>query len=137
MMGEMRKLADRSKDWIEQANRDLESARWEMKGGFHEWACFVSQQAAEKAVKAVYNRLAGEAWGHSIANLLQGLKEKIEVPDELLEAGRALDRYYIPARYPNGWDVGIPRDYYVEKDALAAIAHSEEVIRFCQSLLAR
>jgi HEPN domain-containing protein len=129
-------VADRSGDWIEQAARDLETARWAAKGDFHEWACFIAQQAAEKAVKALYHRNSGEARGHSVMNLLKGLKDRIEVPDELLEAGRNLDRYYIPARYPNGWDEGTPGDYHSEKDSGSAIAHSEEVIRFCQGLLA-
>jgi len=130
-------MSDRSQDWLEQARRDLESARWVMKGGYHEWACFVSQQAAEKAVKALYSHFGGEAWGHSVVNLLQGLQEKAEIPEELIEAGRALDRYYIPARYPNGWETGTPSDYYTEKDSQDAISHSEKVIRFCQGLLAR
>ncbi|MDQ7850022.1 MAG: HEPN domain-containing protein [Armatimonadota bacterium] len=45
-------MAERSRDWVEQARRDLESARLQAEGGFFEWACFVSQQAAEKAVRA-------------------------------------------------------------------------------------
>lgn len=129
-------MADRSKDWLEQALRDLESAQWEMRGGFHEWACFVSQQAAEKALKGLYHKFGGEAWGHSIVNLLEGLREKMNIEEGLFEAGRILDRYYIPARYPNGWETGIPRDYYTEKDSKDAITHSEKIIRFCQSLLA-
>ena len=52
-------MAERSRDRIEQAERDLEQARWSAKGGFHEWACFASQQSAEKAVKAFYQRLGG------------------------------------------------------------------------------
>jgi HEPN domain-containing protein len=36
---------DRSGDWLRQAERDLESARLILRGGFYEWACFISQQA--------------------------------------------------------------------------------------------
>ncbi len=49
-------MAERSLDWIRQAEKDLENAHWEKKGGYYEWACFVSQQAGEKALKAVYQR---------------------------------------------------------------------------------
>jgi HEPN domain-containing protein len=44
-------MADRSRDWLMQAGRDLEQARDSRASGRHEWACFAAQQAAEKAVK--------------------------------------------------------------------------------------
>jgi HEPN domain-containing protein len=106
-------------------------------GGFHEWACFAAQQAAEKGLKAVYQSLAGEAWGHSVAKLLEGLAERVSVTPQLLDAGRDLDRYYIPARYPNGWAAGAPKDMIREEDAALAIRRAEEVLRFCHGLLAR
>ena len=57
-------MSDRSKDWLAQARRDLEHARKDVIDGFYEHACFESQQAAEKAVKAFYQRLHCDAWGH-------------------------------------------------------------------------
>lgn len=53
-------MAERSRDWMDQARRDLESARWQAQGGYYEWACFVAHQAAEKAIKAVYQRRGGD-----------------------------------------------------------------------------
>ncbi len=127
---------ERSLDWIRQAERDLETGRWLIKGGFSEWACFLFQQAAEKAVRAVYKRLGDEAWGHSVLNLLQGLREKVDVQEEVVEAGRILDRFYIPSRYPNGWHQGIPADYITREEAENALACAQKVIRFCKSILA-
>lgn len=129
-------LAERSRDWLDQATRDLENARWEAKGGFHEWACFVAQQAADKAVKGVYQKLGGEAWGHSVAALLGGLKERTTVAPMLEDCGRQLDRFYVPARYPNGWERGAPKEYYSERDSTGAITCAESVLRFCHDLLA-
>ena len=94
-------MPERSKDRLRQAERDLESARSQHENGFFEWACFISQQAAEKAVKAVYQRLGAEVWGHSTTDLFLGLRERLAVPDGLLDSARRLDRHYIPARYPN------------------------------------
>lgn len=130
-------MAERAADWMGQARRDLETARYNRAGGYWEWACFVAQQAAEKAIKAVYQSLAGDAWGHSLIGLLQGLSEKIEVPEPIYDAARQLDRYYIPARYPNGWSSGAPMDMFVDEDACHAIGRAEEILRFCDSLLAR
>lgn len=121
---------------MDQAHRDLEHARTSIESRHFEWACFAAQQGAEKAVKAVYERLGGVAWGHSVTGLLEGLREQIEVPGDLLVAGRALDRFYVPARYPNGLVAGSPKDFYMEEDAEGAIRDSGEILRFCEGLLA-
>ena len=47
-------MADRSGDWMRQAEGDLEHAGLSACEGDYEWACFAAQQAAEKAIKAVY-----------------------------------------------------------------------------------
>lgn len=130
-------MPERSSDWLKQAQRDLESAKTQMENGFFEWACFIAQQGAEKAVKAVYQKIGGEAWGHSVSDLLKGLHEKIDIPLELRENARHLDKFYIPARYPNGWVSGTPSDYISREDAQNAVSNSEKIIQFCQGILAR
>lgn len=127
---------ERSGDWINQAQRDLAAASHQRSGGFHEWAAFMAQQAAEKAIKAVYQRLGGDAWGHSCHQLLVGLREKGIVATAMEDRARFLDRCYVPARYPNGWQAGIPGDMYGERDADEAIGAAAEILRFCQNLLA-
>ena len=129
-------MAERSADWFRQARRDLDSARAQRTSGFFEWACFISQQASEKALKAVLQKLGAEAWGHSIVDLLRTLKERGDVPGTLHDSAINLDRYYIPARYPNGWASGSPADYFTEEDANAAIGHSEAILRYCEGVLA-
>lgn len=57
-------MSERSKDWMWQAERDLNHARNSRKAGDHEWACFAAQQAAEKGLKAVYQSQNMEGWGH-------------------------------------------------------------------------
>ena len=52
---------DRSKDWLDEAKSDLAHARNDLKGSFYNWACFSAQQASEKAVKAVFQRMGAEA----------------------------------------------------------------------------
>lgn len=129
-------MAERSKDWYKQAQRDLDSARSQLKSGFFEWSCFIAQQAAEKAVKAVYQKLSAEAWGHSVNGLLQGLSEKKKISEPLFEKAKRLDKFYIPARYPNGWSSGFPGEYITRKDAEDAIGDSEGILRFCEGILA-
>lgn len=75
---------DRSRDWFDQAVGDLEHAKADLERGFYDWACFSSQQAAEKALKAVFQRMGAEAWGHSVADLLEELAKVHQVPVDLI-----------------------------------------------------
>ncbi len=86
---------------MDQAEGDLAHTRSDLRRGFYDWACFSAQQAAGKAVKAVLYRMGLEVWGHSVADLLEALAERYEVPDALREAALELDKAYIPTRYPD------------------------------------
>lgn len=126
-------MPERSADWLAQAERDLEMTRHALEGGFYEWACFVAQQAAEKAVKGLYQYLHGEAWGHSVTDLLKALPQEHQPPAELVERARVLDQYYIPPRYPNAFASGAPKEYYTREVAEDALAHANALLGFCQS----
>ena len=45
---------NRSADWLHQAQADLAQARLSAEAGHHEWTCFASHQAVEKALKALH-----------------------------------------------------------------------------------
>jgi len=129
-------MPERSADWIKQAIRDLEVAEILLEHGFFEWSCFIAQQAAEKAVKAVFQRLNANAWGHSIYDLFRILSKRVDIHEEILECARILDRYYIPTRYPNSFESGSPYEYFTRRDAEDAILCSRRILEFCKSLLA-
>ena len=126
---------ERSRDWINQAEGDLLHARNDVAGGYYEWACFSAQQAAEKAVEAVFQRLGAEAWGHSVADLLQELAERRAVPHRLRDAALELDKAYIPTRYPNAHPAGAPRTRYTQGEATRLIGNAEDIYKFCSDLL--
>ncbi len=130
-------MASRERDWLDQAKRDLEHAALALSGKHYEWACFAAQQAAEKAVKAVYQRDGEEAWGHSVGDLLEGLRAKHNVGESLLDAGRELDQHYIPSRYPNAHPQQPPYRHYTRRNAEQAIENGESISRFCEDLLAQ
>ena len=108
---------ERSQDWIDEAQGDLEHAHSDREHGFHNWACFSAQQAAEKAVKAVFQKMGAEAWGRSVADLLKELSKTHQVPDDLTDAALELDKAYISARYPNAHPSGSPRTRYTRREA--------------------
>jgi HEPN domain-containing protein len=126
-------MAERARDWFRQAEADLRAARSAREAGHHEWAAFGSHQAAEKAIKAVFQHLHLEAWGHALTGLLDALPAAAKPDDELIDRAKVLDRHYIPTRYPNGFERGAPVDYYSQKDAEEAIAHAEAILEFCRN----
>lgn len=121
-------MPNRARDWMAQAERDLEQAEASRGIGRHEWACFAAHQAAEKAVKALHLACGQEAHGHVIARLLRELPESVSVPAELVEQARVLDSFYIPTRYPNGHPSGAPFEHY-------GPLQSEEAIRYAGAIV--
>jgi HEPN domain-containing protein len=128
-------MPNRSEDWVRQARRDLDHARRARESGDFEWACFAAHQAAEKAVEAVYQARGQEAWGHTLSALLPGLLSDPE-HDPLVARAKALDKHYIPARYPNGFASGAPMDFYTQEDADKAILDAGTILERCERLLA-
>ena len=128
---------NRSADWLDEANGDLEHARADMLGGFYNWACFSAQQAAEKAIKAVFQGMGAEAWGHSVADLLKELAKRHPLSEELLDEALELDKAYIPTRSPNAHPSGSPRSRYTRKEARRLIEYAERILKFCSDILSQ
>ena len=126
---------NRSSDWGAQAQCDLRHARHSIEAGDYDWAAFAAQQAAEKAVKAVILAQGGEPWGHLVSGLLEALPAAVKLPPDILDAGKRLDKHYIPARYPNGFDAGYPGKLYTASEAEGAIADAERITAFCRGHL--
>jgi len=129
-------MGNRSRDWLRQAERDLEQAEDSRRSGRHEWACFAAQQAAEKAVKALHLWLGQEAWGHVVARLLEELPPENSPPRKLVEEARVLDNFYIPSRYPNSHPEGAPFEHYGPLQSEEAIRYAREIIEFVRAEMA-
>jgi HEPN domain-containing protein len=127
---------ERSGDWLIQARSDLDHARHDLEAEFYEWACFSAQQAAEKAVKAAVQHHGGEAWGHSVADLLEELTGRHDVSSDLLDGALELDKSYIPTRYPDAHQSGVPRERYTKTEGNRHIDHAERILTFCERLVA-
>jgi HEPN domain-containing protein len=136
--GILTRMTGRATDWLRQAESDLAHARHALDDGDYDWACFAAQQSAEKAAKAAHAAVGQEAWGHVVTELLDGLRpDAPAVDDALLDRARALDKHYIPTRYPNGLPAGAPADFYTRAEAERAIADAEEIFAVCAGMLSR
>ena len=129
-------MSNRAGDWLNQALRDFEQAQDSRRAGRHEWACFAAHQAAEKAVKALHLRRGQEAWGHVVARLLRELPDEVRAEETLVEQGRVLDTFYIPARYPNSHPEGAPFEHYGPLQSEEAIRYANAIIEFVRRQMA-
>ena len=126
-------MSNRYTEWFRQAAADLRHARNALEDGDYEWSCFAAHQAAEKALKAVFLKQGMDAWGHTLTVLIGNLPQSVEGPSEsLVDYARILDKYYIPTRYPNGFDSGAPTDFYTGDEAHSAYQQAEAIIEFCR-----
>jgi HEPN domain-containing protein len=120
--------------WLEQAENDLAFARHALAGDFFHQVCFVAQEAAEKALKAVH--FAGGArtvLGHSVVGLLVGEHPGLE---PFRDVAAELDLYYIPTRYPNGLVEGTPYQAFTRAQAERALSGAETVVAAVERTIA-
>lgn len=115
-------------DWLARARGDLAIARVPLpEQAFYEDLCFHAQQAAEKALKAVYQH---HRWSfrytHDLEELISGLKEKgLDLPPDVIEAD-ALTGFAWEARYP-GFGEPVTKEEYEE-----ALQQAETVVGWAE-----
>jgi HEPN domain-containing protein len=125
-------MAARARDWFRQAEADLRHARNARDSEDYAWSAFAAQQAGEKAIKALFQHLHLDAWGHVLTALLAQLPDEVRPDAALIDCAKELDKHYILTRYPNGFERGAPVDFYTRKEAEAAIKNAEVILEFCR-----
>lgn len=125
--------------WLEQAEYDVASAGDVLKSGRYNWACFIAQQSAEKAVKSIYIARGEDVERmHSLSALIKGDSRRgiSGVPDigTELEAAIELDRHYIATRYPNGVPDGKPFELYTEEKARECVDKAKSIVTACRRI---
>jgi HEPN domain-containing protein len=120
-----------AKRWFQQAVADLEAARWNIEGGFYSTAAFLAQQGAEKALKSLLYQLGARRSAlltHSLVEMVQEARGRVEALGGLVEEARELDLHYIPSRYPNGLPSGYPHQFYGRETAERAVRDAAAIL---------
>lgn len=120
--------------WREEASRAWGAAEREAAAENHNWSCFLAEQAAQLAVKALLHGLGRAPWGHDLEGLTWSLADAgLYLDDEVRGAARLLARHYIPARYPDAQPAASPGSRYVAEDSAGALRAAETLLAFVDS----
>jgi HEPN domain-containing protein len=127
-MPQDRPIPGTPQDWLARAKSDLIFARLSLpEGTFYEDLCFHAQQAAEKALKAVYQyRGWAFRYTHDLEELVTGLKRQgLAIPPEVDNA-IVLTNFAWEARYPGLSEPVTPEEYE------EAVSHAEAVVAWAE-----
>ncbi|MFQ6043955.1 MAG: HEPN domain-containing protein [Candidatus Poribacteria bacterium] len=116
--------------WM-QSEEDLKTAELIIEIGRFYASVFFSQQAAEKALKALYiyqKRLLPKT--HNIVELASDLG----APDEVIEACQELNPDYVTTRYVDAAN-GVPAQMYSRRSAITHLEYAKTVIAWTQQHL--
>ena len=120
------------KKWILKANEDLKWTEGNLKEKIWFGACFTSQQAAEKALKAYLIKEGKEPIKvHDLEVLLRRCIKIDGSFQSLKLKSVTLTDYYAPTRYP---DIDVFVDFTEEK-AEEAYQFAKEIVEFVESKL--
>ena len=98
--------------WRAAAETAFSSARTQRDAGFFGWACFMFEQAAQFALKALLHAAGRGEMTHDLTRLFKELNDAgIVLPPELEDALRRLSRHYVLPRYPDLVPEGEPANF--------------------------
>lgn len=119
-------------NWWKQAQKDLESASKNLEIEEYYITAFLSQQATEKALKALYIHKLKESSGQTHSLIFLG--KSVGIPDEFFSGLRKLSPDFVITRYPDAAQ-GVPYELYDDEIAKERLKIAEKVIKWVQTEL--
>ena len=122
--------------WLKRAEEDLGVARHLMESYYPhplEIICYLCQQSAEKAIKAVIienGAPGGLPKVHNLSFLLQQIKNVVSVDEKYYEYADTLTPYGVTARYPNEL-------FLEEHHAKTALNYAQEILHWAKNTLSK
>jgi len=127
----------RYKIWLTQAQFDLNAAISASENGYYEWACFISEQCAEKALKSVIvaqGQIAPKI--HKLTALVNiARRSDSRMQGKAMEV-KELGVFTFIARYPFliPGEFDAPHKYITLEDAKLCIQKATQILNTIQSL---
>lgn len=121
--------------WRAEAAATLRAATAQAAAGGHNWACFLAEQAAQLAIKAVLHGAGRSGWGHDLVRLGAELgRLDAGTVAAVTPALRRLSRHYVTSRYPDASPGGSPHEHYGPEDAEEALADAAAVVAAAEAV---
>jgi len=117
------------KNWLMQAESDMNSAKYNFKGKKFDVAAYLCHQSVEKGLKAIYLKKNNKLWRtHDLVKLAA----LIDAPKNIIEICNDLNPIYVEDRYPDFSDV-IPAKKFAETDIKDFIKKSKKAIKWIKA----
>lgn len=117
--------------WWKQSKADLDTAKSNFENEKYYAAVFFSQQAAEKALKALHIK---EFKSFPKVHDLVFLSEKLGLPENITEKCDALSKVYTETRYPD-LPGDIPSEKFSVENSIEFVKMAEEVLKWLEKKL--
>jgi HEPN domain-containing protein len=113
----MKPSPETGRRWLRQAEHDIEIAQNHQERGDYSDACFMSEQASQKALKGFLIAQGRRSVPiHSVAQLAEACAQIDKAFSSHIGSGRILDQYYIPTRYSDALaPPAVPFESYTEE----------------------
>ena len=123
--------------WLRQAEHDLDVAQRHQEGGDHSDACFMAEQASQKALKGFLNAQRRRSIPiHSVAELAEECSQVDKDFSDHIAPARVLDQYYIPTRYPDALaPPAVPFESYTKEQGAKAVAAARAIVSLVRQKL--
>lgn len=122
----MNDIKEEAKNWLKESEEDLGTAEDCIKVKRFKASAFYSQQASEKALKALQIQKLGRF--DKVHDLLT-LADSVEASDDIIACCIKLNPYYTSTRYPN------VRELITEDTAKELLENSKKVVEWVKQIL--
>ena len=124
--------------WIREAENTLRQAEQNLQqGNANNLVCFLAEQAAQKALKAVrYWDGARFISIHSVSELIREVSQERPEFLPLRPQAAILDQYYLTTRYPDAVaEPAIPSEIFTKEQGEGALRTARTIFEKCRSLI--
>jgi HEPN domain-containing protein len=131
MIGVVSTMLHAAREWLEQADYDLETAEHMFRTGRYLYVIFFCHLALEKALKAAVVEVTQEVppRTHSLIRLAQGAK--ISLPEQYADFLGVLNDASVLTRYPANLQAALSR--YTQTVAQTYLRRAKEVLKWIKS----
>ena len=124
-----RKMKQIAKNWLAQAESDLDSAKYNFQGKKLDVAAYLCQQSVEKGLKALYLNAHKKLWKtHDLIKLAS----LVNAPKEIVQMCNELNPIYVEDRYPDFSDI-IPAKKFNEDEIKDFLEKAEKTLKWIKA----